>query len=118
MLAIITWLHAFFISNAFFNSASVLLNILKTELQMLLSCYLIHISIIILRRYIYLLYLCPCLHLGLQLYLKVAVDKLFPCVLRTMQLISFVYISAPQIFRVILSPLFVSQEVVLLAFIS
>ena len=35
------------------------------ELQMLLRCCLIHISIIILRRFIYLLYLCPCLHLGL-----------------------------------------------------
>ena len=32
---------------------------------MLLRCCLIHISIIILRRFIYLLYLCPCLHLGL-----------------------------------------------------
>ena len=32
---------------------------------MLLRCCLIHISIIILRRFIYLLYLCPCLPLGL-----------------------------------------------------
>ena len=53
-----------------------------------------------------------------QLYLKVAVDEVFSCVLRTMHLISFVYIATPKIFRIILSFLFVSQEVVLLAFIS
>ena len=35
------------------------------ELQMLLRCCLIHISIIILRHFLYLLYLCPCLDLGL-----------------------------------------------------
>ena len=41
-----------------------------TELQMLLRCCLIHISIIILRCFTYLLYLCLCLHLGLfMLYL-------------------------------------------------
>ena len=33
------------------------------ELQMLLRCCLIHISIIILRHFCYLLYLCPCLDL-------------------------------------------------------
>ena len=32
---------------------------------MLLRCCLIHISIIILRHFLYLLYLCPCLDLGL-----------------------------------------------------
>ena len=32
---------------------------------MLLRCYLIHIIIIILRHVLYLLYLCPCLDLGL-----------------------------------------------------
>ena len=37
----------------------------QTELQMLLRCSLIYISIILLRRFIYLLYLCPCLHLRL-----------------------------------------------------
>ena len=53
-----------------------------------------------------------------QLYLKMAVDELFSCVLRTMQLISFVYNATPKIFRIILSPLFVSQEIVMLAFVS
>ena len=53
-----------------------------------------------------------------QLYLKVAVDKLFSCVLRTMRLISLVYIATLKIFGIILCPLFVSQEVVvLLAFV-
>ena len=36
-------------------------------LQMLLRCCLIHISVIILRHFLYLLYLCPCLDLGLFL---------------------------------------------------
>ena len=53
-----------------------------------------------------------------QLYLKVDVDELFSCVQRTMRLVSFVYIAIPKIFRIILYPLFVLQEVVLLAFIS
>ena len=35
------------------------------ELQMLLRCCLIHISIIILRHFLYLLYLCPWLDIGL-----------------------------------------------------
>ena len=34
------------------------------ELQMLLRCCLIHITIILLRQFLYLLYLCPCLDLG------------------------------------------------------
>ena len=37
----------------------------RIELQMLHSCCLIHKSIIILRHFLYLLYLCPCLDLGL-----------------------------------------------------
>ena len=56
-------LHAFVISNAFFNSASVQLKFFMNELQMLLRYYLIHIAIYILR-HIY-LKLCPCLGLGL-----------------------------------------------------
>ena len=43
-------IHTFFISNSFFNSASVLLTFSWIDLQMLLRCYLIHISIIILRQ--------------------------------------------------------------------
>ena len=51
--------------------------------------------------------------------LVLPVDKLFSCVLRTMQLITFVYIATLKIIlRIILSHLFVSQEVVLLAFVS
>ena len=50
--------------------------------------------------------------------LTLPVDKLFSCVLRTMQLITLVYIATLKILRIILSHLFVSQEVVLLAFVS
>ena len=50
-----------------------------------------------------------------QLYLKVAADKL---VLRTMQFISFVYIATLKVFWVILSALFVLQEIVLYALVS
>ena len=53
-----------------------------------------------------------------QLYLKVAAHELFSCVLRTVQLFSFVYITTPKIFRIILSSLFVSLETVLLAILS
>ena len=53
-----------------------------------------------------------------QLYLKVAVDELFSCVLKTMRLTSFVYIVTPKVFRIISSPLFVLQEIGLLAFVS
>ena len=49
----------FFISNAFFY-----LTFSLTELQMLLSCRLINISIIIVRHFLYLLYLCPCIDSG------------------------------------------------------
>ena len=49
---------------------------------------------------------------------KVAVDELFSCVLRTMRLLSFVFIATPKIFRIILFPLFISQEILLLAFVS
>ena len=44
--------------------------------------------------------------------------KLFSCVLRTMRLFSFVYIATPKIFRIILSALFISLEIVLLALSS
>ena len=46
------------------------LTFLRIELQMLLRYCLIHITIIILRKILYLIYLCPCLGLGLlMLYL-------------------------------------------------
>ena len=54
-----------FYSYTLFNTASVLLNFSWLELQMLLRCCLIHISIMILRHVLYLLCLCPCLDLGL-----------------------------------------------------
>ena len=54
----------FYKQRFFFNSASVLLNFSWIDLQILLRCYLIHITIIILR-HIHLVYLCPCLGLGL-----------------------------------------------------
>ena len=57
-------IHVFFISNVFFNSASVLVNF-SINSASLLRCCLIHISIIIVRHFLYLLYLCPWLDLGL-----------------------------------------------------
>ena len=58
----------FFLRNAFFYSALVLLDVSLIELQMLLRCCLVHISIIILRHFFNLLYLCPCPDLGLFMY--------------------------------------------------
>ena len=57
----------FYKQRFFFRSASVLLNFSRIDRQMLLRCCLIHKSIIILRHFLYLLYLCPCLFLGLFL---------------------------------------------------
>ena len=64
-------LHAFFINNAFFSTQPhCCLTSLLLELQMLRRCCLIHISIIILRHFLYLLYLWPHIYLGLfMLYL-------------------------------------------------
>ena len=53
-----------FISSAFFQLALVLLNFSWIELLMLLRCCLLHIGIIMLRHFLYLIYLCPCLELG------------------------------------------------------
>ena len=61
----VKWIHAFLKIFILFNSASVLPNFSWIELQMLLRCCLIHISIIILRNFLHLLYLCSCLDLGL-----------------------------------------------------
>ena len=41
-----------------------------------------------------------------QLHLKVAVHEFYPCVLRTMRLISFAYSVTQKIFEIILSALF------------
>ena len=74
----------FCISNAFFNSASVLLNFFmnwaSNVAYVLLSTYknvrelssltfLVHITVIILRHSLYLVYLCTCLRLGLYIYI-------------------------------------------------
>ena len=64
----ITWkcITRFFIGNAFFlNQSQCCITFSWTELQMLLTRCLIHTSIMILRYFLYLLYLCPCLGLGL-----------------------------------------------------
>ena len=59
-----TWLHAFFYKqHLFLIQPQCCLPFSWTEFQMLLRCCLVHISIIILGRFIYLLYLCPYLHL-------------------------------------------------------
>ena len=60
------WITHFFISNAFFViQPQCCLTFSWIELQMLLRCCLIHKSITIMRRFLYLLYLCPCLDLVL-----------------------------------------------------
>ena len=61
------WLHytLFFISHAFLTQPQYCLIFSQIEVQMLLRCFLIHKTIIILRRNLYLVYLCPCLGLGL-----------------------------------------------------
>ena len=54
-------IHAFFVSNAFFQ-LSLSVALLCHELSF--KCCLTHISIMILRQFLYLLYLCPCLVLS------------------------------------------------------
>ena len=63
-------LHVFFYKQRFFSTQpQCCLTFSWIELQNWLKCCLIHINIIILRHF-YLLYLCPCLDLGLwMLYL-------------------------------------------------
>ena len=59
-------LHACFYKQRFFSTEpQCCLTFSWIELQMFLRCCLIHISIIILRHFLYLPYLCPCLGLGL-----------------------------------------------------
>ena len=60
-----TGTRAFFLSNAFLTQPQCYLTFSLIELQMLLSCCLIHITIIKVRHILYLVYLCPCLGLGL-----------------------------------------------------
>ena len=59
-------IHAFLYKQHFFSSQSQCCLMLSfIELQILLSCCLTHIGIIILRHFLYLLYLCSCLDIGL-----------------------------------------------------
>ena len=68
--------RSFFISNAFFSTQHpCCLTILWIELQMLLRCCLIHITIIILRQNLQLVFSCPCLALGL--FISYLCDLLF-----------------------------------------
>ena len=80
---ILTKVHTFFISNAI----KCCLTFSWIELQMLLSCCLIPISI--LREFLYLLYLCPCLDLGLftlrlcdLLFIFITVNRAIPWIKR------------------------------------
>ena len=60
------WATRFFYKQRFFSTQrQCWLTFSWIELQTLLRCCLIHIIIIILRHVLYLLYLCPCLDLGL-----------------------------------------------------
>ena len=63
------YIHAFFSKQRF---SSIQLQCCLTfswiELQMLLRCCLMHISTIILRHYLHLLYLCSCLDQGRNIY--------------------------------------------------
>ena len=63
----ITRIHAFLEATPFFNSGSVILNFSRIQLQMLLRCCLLHITIIILRHILYFVYLCP--RFGLALFM-------------------------------------------------
>ena len=61
-----TRITRFFYRRRFFSTHShCCLTFSWTKLQMLLRCCLIHVSIIKLRHFFYLRYLCPCLDLGL-----------------------------------------------------
>ena len=55
----------FYKERAFSTQPQCYLTFSNFELQILHRCRLIHKSIIILRHFLYLLYLCPCLDLGL-----------------------------------------------------
>ena len=63
------------------------------ELQMLLRCCLIHISIIMLGHFLYLLYLCPCLDLCrfLDLFMSYLYDLLFIFIFIIINRISYEY---------------------------
>ena len=63
------------------------------ELQVLLRCCLIHISIIMLRHFLYLLYLCPCLDLCrcLDLFMSYLYDLLFIFIFIIINRISYEY---------------------------
>ena len=58
--------HTFFYKQRYFSAQPhFCLTFSWIEVQMLLGCCLIHINIFILNHFLYLLYLCPCLNVGL-----------------------------------------------------
>ena len=60
------YIHAFLYNQRFFSTQpQCCLTVSCIEVQMLLTCCLIHIIIIILGHILYLVYLCPCPGLGL-----------------------------------------------------
>ena len=65
-LNVLRMITRFFYKQRFFSTQpQCRLTFKWIELQMLLRCWLIHVSIVIMRHFLYLLHLCPCLDLGL-----------------------------------------------------
>ena len=91
--------HFFSKQHLFSAQLQCCLNFSWIELQMLLSCCLIHIAIIILSHILYLVYLYPCLDLGLFMsylcdlfiYFSFPASFLFPLIL-VQRLPCFLYI--------------------------
>ena len=81
---IFQWKHAFLFykQRFFFNSPSVLLNYFMNWASNV-DC-LIHISIIIMRHFLYLLYMCPCLGLGLFIFpffsIFIMINRIISCI--------------------------------------
>ena len=71
----LSYTNTFFISNIFSTQPQCCLTFSWIELQMLLRCCLIHITIIILRHILYLVYLSPCV--GLDLRMSYLCDQFF-----------------------------------------
>ena len=61
-------IHAFLYKQSFFSTQSQCCLMLSwIELQILLRCCLLHISVIVQRHFLHLLYLCSCLDIGLSM---------------------------------------------------
>ena len=93
MLGNAAWQHAsFYKQRVFSTQPQCWLTFSWTELQMLLRCCLIHISIIILRCFTYLRYMCLCLHLGLfmlclceSIFIFIFIFIMINCIISWMQ---------------------------------